>query len=112
MSGCNIAASMGYMLCRRIECGADKAAYLNKLLRRQAAGNSSQHSAGLAVFVGDSMSDLAPLLSADVGIVIGQNRALRRVAQAAGIRLKSLVCGAGFPLHHMVVTLAAMPMDT
>ena len=49
--------------------------------------------AGLTVYVGDSMSDLAPLLAADVGIVIGQNSLLRRVAKAAGIQLKALVCG-------------------
>ena len=49
--------------------------------------------AGLTVYVGDSMSDLAPLLSADVGIVIGQNKLLRRVAKAAGIQLKPLVSG-------------------
>ena len=98
---CMIAASMDRTLCRRVESGADKAACLNKLLRQQTASRS-QSSAGLAVFVGDSMSDLAPLLSADVGIVIGQNRVLRRVAKAAGIRLKSLVCGAG-ALHYIVL---------
>ena len=49
--------------------------------------------AGLTVYVGDSMSDLAPLLAADIGIVIGQNKLLRRVAKAAGIQLKALVCG-------------------
>ena len=101
---------MGCTSCRRVECGADKAAHLDRILRRQMA-RRGQGGAGLAVYVGDSMSDLAPLLSADVGIVIGQNRALRRVAQAAGIRLKSLVCGAGAPLHHTLVTSAAMPMD-
>lgn len=49
--------------------------------------------AGLTVYVGDSMSDLAPLLAADVGIVIGQNKLLRRVAKAAGVQLKALACG-------------------
>ena len=39
------------------------------------------------------MSDLAPLLSADIGIVMGQNKLLRRVARAAGVQLKPLVCG-------------------
>ena len=97
-----IAASMNRTLRRRVQSGADKAACLTKLLRQQTAG-CSQSSAGLAVFVGDSMSDLAPLLSADVGIVIGQNRILRRVAKAAGVRLKSLVCGAGAPLLYVVL---------
>ena len=106
-----IAASMDRMLCRRVESGADKAACLNKLLRQQTAGRS-QSSAGLAVFVGDSMSDLAPLLSADVGIIVGQNRILRRVAKAAGIRLNSLVCGADASLHCFCTALAASPADT
>ena len=104
-----IAASMDRMLCRRIESGADKAACLNKLLRQQTAGRS-QSSAGLAVFVGDSMSDLAPLLSADVGIIVGQN--LRRVAKAAGIRLNSLVCGGDASLHCFCTALAASLADT
>ena len=39
------------------------------------------------------MSDLAPLLSADVGIIIGQNNLLRRVATSAGIQLRPLLCG-------------------
>lgn len=39
------------------------------------------------------MSDLAPLLSADVGIVISQNKLLRRVAASAGIQLRPLLCG-------------------
>lgn len=47
----------------------------------------------LSVYVGDSMSDLAPLLAADVGIVVGQNKLLRRVATAAGITLRPLVAG-------------------
>lgn len=49
---------------------------------------------GLSVFVGDSPSDLAALLAADLGIVVGGNKLLRRVASAAGIRLEALVAGA------------------
>ena len=79
----------------------DKAAVLDMLLLQQAAA-SSEHAndaesdtpaGGLSVYVGDSMSDLAPLLSADLGIVVGQNRLLRRVAAAAGITLRPLIAG-------------------
>ena len=52
---------------------------------------------GLSLFVGDSPSDLAALLAADVGIVVGGNSLLRRVASAAGVRLLPLVAGA--PTH-------------
>lgn len=79
-------------ICRRIESGADKAAVLERLLHKSAA-RQRQGMAGLTVYVGDSMSDLAPLLAADVGIVIGQNKLLRRVAKAAGVQLKALACG-------------------
>lgn len=46
------------------------------------------------MFVGDSPSDLAALVAADVGIVVGGNKLLRRVAAAAGVRLQPLVTGA------------------
>ena len=85
------------IMCRRIQTGAEKAAFLEGLVR-QSQARQSQGGARMAVYVGDSMSDLAPLLAADIGIVIGQNKLLRRVAKAAGIRLKSLVCGAALPL--------------
>ena len=48
---------------------------------------------GLTVYVGDSASDLSPLLAADVGIIVGQNKTLRRVAAAAGIAIKPLAAG-------------------
>lgn len=47
----------------------------------------------LAVYVGDSPSDFAPLLRADLGIVVGQNKLLRRVAKAQGVKLKPLTAG-------------------
>lgn len=86
------------MLCRRIECGVDKAAALDVLLLKNAAKRPGLFGESLSVYVGDSMSDLAPLLSVDLGIVIGQNKLLRRVARAAGITLKPLVAG-GFMTH-------------
>jgi len=48
---------------------------------------------GLSVYVGDSRSDLAPLVAADVGIVVGTNALLRRVAAAAGLQILPLVSG-------------------
>ena len=90
---------------RRIESGVDKAAVLDMLLLQHAAASSEHVDAGassgapaaggMSVYVGDSMSDLAPLLSADLGIVVGQNKLLRRVAAAAGITLRPLVAGWG-----------------
>ena len=92
---------------RRIESGQDKAAVLDRLLLK-AAARQSQSGPGLAVYIGDSMSDLAPLLAADVGIVIGQNRLLRRVAAAAGISLRPLVCGAALDTGHSPCDLKVM----
>jgi phosphoserine phosphatase len=71
----------------------DKAAVLDSLLLKKAARRQGPGGESLSVYVGDSMSDLAPLLSVDLGIVIGQNKLLRRVASAAGITLKPLVAG-------------------
>ena len=47
----------------------------------------------LAVYIGDSSSDFAPLLRADLGIVVGQNKLLRQVAKAYGVKLKPLTAG-------------------
>ncbi len=49
---------------------------------------------GLSVYIGDSPSDLPPLIAADIGIVVGDNGLLRRVAAAAGIQLAPLTAGA------------------
>lgn len=63
------------------------------------SGNGSSNSYGaasngnLAVYVGDSPSDFAPLLRADLGIVVGQNKLLRQVAKAHGVKLKPLTAG-------------------
>ncbi|EFJ50063.1 hypothetical protein VOLCADRAFT_89047 [Volvox carteri f. nagariensis] len=45
---------------------------------------------GLIVYVGDSTSDLGAMLEADVGVVVGANRLLRRVAARFGVRLRPL----------------------
>lgn len=47
----------------------------------------------LAVYIGDSPSDFAPLLRADLGIVVGQNKLLRQVAKAHGLKLLPLTAG-------------------
>lgn len=47
----------------------------------------------LAVYIGDSPSDFAPLLRADLGIVVGQNRLLRQVAKAHGVKVLPLTAG-------------------
>ena len=105
---------------RRIECGVDKAAVLDALLLSAAAGRSAHHQgavsdrgdppAPLSVYAGDSMGDLAPLLSADLGIVVGQNRLLRRVASVAGITLRPLVAGAWLGLPAARCTLEVCRM--
>lgn len=60
-------------------------------------GSSNSYGAAsegkLAVYVGDSPSDFAPLLRADLGIVVGQNKLLRQVAKAHGVKLKPLTAG-------------------
>jgi 2-hydroxy-3-keto-5-methylthiopentenyl-1-phosphate phosphatase len=82
-------------LCRQIETGVDKSAVVDTLLLKKAASGQGSRFAdrSLSVYVGDSMSDLAPLLAVDLGIVIGQNKLLKRVSRAAGITLKPLVTG-------------------
>ena len=47
----------------------------------------------LAVYIGDSPSDFAPLLRADLGVVVGQNKLLRQVAKAHGVKLLPLTAG-------------------
>ena len=56
-------------------------------------GNSAADNSKLAVYVGDSPSDFAPLLRADLGIVVGHNKLLRQVAKAHGVKLKPLTAG-------------------
>ncbi|KAK9806664.1 hypothetical protein WJX73_005744 [Symbiochloris irregularis] len=46
---------------------------------------------GITVYVGDSVTDLGALLEADIGIVMGGNSTLARVAAAAGITIQPLI---------------------
>ena len=62
----------------------------------------------LAVYIGDSPSDFAPLLRAELGIVVGQNKLLRQVAKAHGVKLLPLTAGQScFSPHYLsdVVTV-------
>ena len=54
----------------------------------------------LAVYIGDSPSDFAPLLRADLGIVVGQNKLLRQVAKAHGVKLLPLTAGQSWSCQH------------
>ena len=58
-----------------------------------AGSEESDANTQLVVYIGDSPSDLAPLLKAHLGIVVGLNKALRRVAKAHGVKLKPLTAG-------------------
>ena len=56
-------------------------------------GSGAAGTSKLAVYVGDSPSDFAPLLRADLGIVVGQNKLLRQVSKAHRVKLKPLTAG-------------------
>ncbi len=57
------------------------------------SSNSPDQASKLAVYIGDSPSDFAPLLQSDLGIVVGQNKLLRQVAEAHGVKMKPLTAG-------------------
>ena len=56
-------------------------------------GKGAASGSKLAVYVGDSPSDFAPLLRADLGVVVGHNKLLRQVAKAHGVKLTPLTAG-------------------
>ena len=60
---------------------------------------SATKAAGITVYVGDSVTDLGALLEADIGIVMGSNSTLQRVAAAAGITVRPLVTGLACITH-------------
>ncbi len=72
---------------RRVEAGPDKLAVFESLLQQKLPE-------GPSVYIGDSPTDILPLLAADVGIVFGGNQTLRRVLHAAGVELRCLEDGA------------------
>ena len=63
-----------------IQSARDKGQAFTWLLehhRRTTCGGGGGRRGGGVVYVGDSVSDLLPLLEADIGVVIGQNALLR-----------------------------------
>lgn len=79
---------------RRCECAADKGRVFDDLLLGIAAeGHAAE--GGVSVYIGDSMTDLSALISADVGIVMGSNQLVRQVASAAGVAIRHL---AAYPI--------------
>ena len=56
-------------------------------------GSGNANDSKLGVYVGDSPSDFAPLLRADLGNIVGHNKLLRQVAKAHGVNLKPLTAG-------------------
>ncbi|GIL79240.1 hypothetical protein Vretifemale_8627 [Volvox reticuliferus] len=79
---------------KRVQSARDKRRELEALgeERRAARGSAAATAANgaLTVYIGDSTSDLGALLAADVGVVVGANRLLRRVAARYGVRLRPL----------------------
>ena len=75
---------------RRCECARDKGRIFDDLLLGMAAEGQNEEG-GVAVYIGDSMTDIPALISADVGIIMGSNQLIRQVAAAAGVPLKPLV---------------------
>ncbi|KAI3425347.1 hypothetical protein D9Q98_009111 [Chlorella vulgaris] len=75
---------------RRCECAADKGRLLDDLLLDLAAAREGRE-AGISVYIGDSMTDVPPLISADAGILVGGNSLVRQVAAVAGIDIRPLV---------------------
>ena len=82
---------------KRVTGPLEKAAILRDLImRNERAGDGDkrtgtrQYSAARSVFVGDSAGDLAALLTADLGIVLGQSSTLRRICKHFGIALRPL----------------------
>ncbi|KAG2498573.1 hypothetical protein HYH03_003324 [Edaphochlamys debaryana] len=75
-------------LTKRVQSARDKQAQMQRIKAKSPTDNDQPPAA--LVYVGDSASDLAALLDADYGIVVGTNRLLRRVAAAYGIVLRPL----------------------
>jgi hypothetical protein len=82
-------------LARAVECARDKGALFTRLAAAEAAaaggrGGGGGGGEGATVYVGDSATDVVPLLAADFGVVVGANKLLRRVLAAHGVRLAPL----------------------
>ena len=77
-------ASTGALVAR-CQCADDKADILAAL-----AGGQGAAAAAPSIYIGDAPSDLAALLAADVGVVVGESAALRRAAAGVGAALVPL----------------------
>lgn len=75
---------------RRCECAADKGRVFDDLLLGAAADGHSDPD-GVSVYIGDSMTDIPALISADVGLVMGSNALVRQVAMVAGVPIRPLI---------------------
>lgn len=90
-------------LVRRCESGADKARLFDDLILGLASEPGCADAETL--YVGDSMTDITPLISADAGILVGSNDLARRLARAAGVRLAPLCA---VPIEPLVPGAAAV----
>jgi hypothetical protein len=77
---------------RAVECARDKGRLFGRIAaaERDATAAPGGGAPGASVYVGDSASDVLPLLAADYGIIVGSNALLRRVLAAHGARLAPL----------------------
>lgn len=80
---------------RKCECASDKGRLFDDLLLTLAAEGGCDFETAetptYTAFIGDSMTDLSALISADVGIVVGMDPLIRRVASTAGVGISSLL---------------------
>lgn len=83
----------------------DKRAIVKQLASTTKAG-------AITVYVGDSVTDLGALLEADIGIVMGDNSTLQRVATAAGITVRPLVTGPAHIMHDIAIMEVPEPCCT
>jgi hydroxymethylpyrimidine kinase / phosphomethylpyrimidine kinase / thiamine-phosphate diphosphorylase len=68
--------------------GAAKTA--TAIQKQQQEEEEEENVRGMNIYIGDSMTDVPPLISADLGIVIGEDPLIRRVMDVAGIHLQPL----------------------
>lgn len=60
------------------------------IIQQQQQEDNDNNVRGLNIYIGDSMTDVLPLISADLGLVIGDDPLIRRVMDVAGICLQPL----------------------
>lgn len=93
-----------------MEGGGDKTAIMTQLMQHLQSSNpgraGKQTAEGFAVYIGDSPSDFGSMLQADLGIVVGQNKLLRRVAHAHAVKIKPLIAGATLTGNYMLLCCA------